>query len=307
MTMPPLPFDLDLLRTFVAIIDNGSFTRAARRLNLTQSAVSLQIKRLEDGLGRRLFDRADRALRLTPEGEILLGCARHMLTLGAEVLARIVKPEISGPVRLGTPEDFATVHLSEILARFSRSYPEVAFEVCCDFTVHLLDDFAKGRYDLILFKREPQGPGGGTEVWREVLDWVASPRLVRPDLNPVPLVLAPAPDVYRKRALAALDAAGRPWRIVYVSPSLAGLQAAVRGGLGVTVLPTEMIPPGLISVGRRLSLPKLSDTEIVLYRAPGPLTPAAELLSMAIVGALEQQSIGTGEADLSAAHKTAPL
>lgn len=295
--MPPLPFDFDLLRTFVTIIDNGSFTRAARRMNLTQSAVSLQIKRLEDGLSRRLFDRKDRALRLTPEGEILHGYARQMLTLAAEARARIVEPDISGLVRLGTPEDFATVHLSKILARFSRLYPQVTLEVCCDFTTHLLDDFAKGRYDLILFKREPQGLGGGTEIWREVLDWVASPRLICADLDPVPLVLAPAPDVYRKRALAALDAAERKWRVVYISPSLAGLQAAVQAGLGLTVLPTEMIPSGLISVGPRLHLPKLPDTEIVLYRAPGLLTPAAELLHNAIVGALEQKGSG-----ITAAH-----
>lgn len=292
MPTPPLPFDLDLLRTFVSIIDNGSFTRAARRMDLTQSAVSLQIKRLEDGLGRRLFDREDRAMRLTPEGEILLGYARQMLALGAEAHARIVEPDVSGLVRLGTPEDFATTHLSDILARFSRSHPQVALEVCCDFTVHLLDDFAKGRYDLMLGKREPQGSVGGTQVWREVLDWVASPRLVYPDSGPVPLVLAPAPDVYRKRALATLDAAGRAWRVVYTSPSLAGLQAAVQAGLGVTVLPTEMIPLGLISVSSRLQLPKLPDTEIVLYRAPGSLSPAAELLALAIIASLGQQLSG---------------
>ncbi|MGE7157615.1 LysR substrate-binding domain-containing protein [Methylorubrum rhodesianum] len=290
MPKPPLPFDLDLLRTFVAIVDNGSFTRAARRMDLTQSAVSLQIKRLEDGLGRRLFDREDRALHPTPEGEILLGYARQMLALGAAAWARIVEPEVSGLVRLGTPEDFATTHLSDILARFSRSHPQVALEVNCDFTVHLLDDFAKGRYDLVLFKREPQGYGGGTEVWREVLDWVASLRLVCNDPGPVPLVLAPAPDIYRKRALAALDAVGQSWRIVYTSPSLAGLQAAVQAGLGVTVLPTEMIPPGLISVSSRLQLPKLPDTEIVLRRAPGTLSPAAELLAVTIITAIGQQS-----------------
>ena len=161
----------------------------------------------------------------------------------------------------------------------------------CDFTVNLLADFAKGRYDLILFKREPQGPSGGTKVWREVLDWVASPRLVTETEGPIPLILAPAPDVYRKRALSALDAAGRDWRIVYTSPSLAGLQAAVQAGLGVTVLPTEMIPADMVSVSARLQLPKLPDTEIVLYRAPGHVTPAAELLSSTIIAALEQRVV----------------
>ncbi|KQO66865.1 LysR family transcriptional regulator [Methylobacterium sp. Leaf111] len=290
MPMPSLPFDLDLLRTFVAIVDNGSFTRAARRMELTQSTVSLQIKRLEEGLGQRLFDRDGRELQLTPEGEVLLTYARQMLKLGSEVLSRIVEPDVRGVVRLGTPEDFATVHLSDILARFARAHPQVALEVCCDFTVNLLDDFSKGRYDLMLFKREPQGSGGGTKVWREILDWAASPRLLTEASDPVPLVLPPSPDVYRRRALSALDASGRPWRVVYTSQSLAGLQAAVQAGLGVTVLPTEMIPAGLVSVGNRLRLPKLPDTEIVLYRAPGPLSPAAELLSSTIIAALERHA-----------------
>jgi DNA-binding transcriptional LysR family regulator len=292
MPGPLLPFDLDLLRTFVAIVDNGSFTRAAQRLSLTQSTVSLQIKRLEDGLARRLFDRDGRELRVTPDGEILLTYARQILGLGAEVLARLVGSEVSGVVRLGTPEDFATTHLSEVLACFARSHPQVALQVNCDFTLNLLDDFGKGRYDLILFKREPQGPTGGTKVWREMLDWVASPRVVVETGSPIPLVLAPAPDVYRKRALSALDAAGREWRIVYTSPSLAGLQAAVQAGLGVTVLPTEMIPANMISVSAGLQLPKLPDTEIVLYRAPGHVSPAAELLSSTIVAALEQARPG---------------
>ncbi|WP_238199703.1 LysR substrate-binding domain-containing protein [Methylobacterium tardum] len=288
-----MPFDLDLLRTFVAIVDNGSFTRAASRLSLTQSTVSLQIKRLEDGLTRRLFDRDGRELKLTPEGEILLTYARQILRLGAEALSRLGESDVSGVVRLGTPEDFATTHLSEVLACFARTHPQVALQVHCDFTVNLLDDFAKGRYDLILFKREPQGPSGGTKVWREVLDWVASPRLVMEAGSPIPLILAPAPDVYRKRALSALDAAGRDWRIVYTSPSLAGLQAAVQAGLGVTVLPTEMIPANMISVSARLQLPKLPDTEIVLYRAPGHVSPAAELLTSTIIAALEQARMST--------------
>ncbi|WP_345821750.1 LysR substrate-binding domain-containing protein [Methylobacterium fujisawaense] len=279
------------MRTFVAIVDNGSFTRAAQRLSLTQSTVSLQIKRLEDGLARRLFDRDGRDLQLTPEGEILLTYARQILRLGAEALSRLRESDVSGVVRLGTPEDFATTHLSEVLACFARTHPQVALQVQCDFTVNLLADFAKGRYDLILFKREPQGPSGGTKVWREVLDWVASPRLVTETGGPIPLILAPAPDVYRKRALSALDAAGRDWRIVYTSPSLAGLQAAVQAGLGVTVLPTEMIPADMVSVSARLQLPKLPDTEIVLYRAPGHVTPAAELLSSTIIAALEQRVV----------------
>jgi len=302
MPTPLPPFDLDLLRTFVAIADSGGFTRAAERVGRTQSTVSLQIKKLEEGLGRRVFEREGGGRggesRLTPDGEILLNYARQVLRLCDEARSRIMDPGIEGTVRLGTPEDFATVHLPDILARFARAHPRVALEVNCDFTVNLLDGFSKGQYDLVLFKREPQGrpggspvgPAGGVGVWREVLVWTASPRLVFGEGEALPLVLSPVPDVYRKRAIAALDAAKRPWRIVYTSPSLAGLQAAVRAGLGVTVLPKEMVPAGFVMLGEaEHSLPALPDAEIVLYRAPGSLSRPAELLAEHIVHSLEAE------------------
>jgi len=297
MPMPLPPFDLDLLRTFVAIVDNGGFTRAAERVGRTQSTVSLQIKKLEDGLGCRVFAREPgRELQLTPQGEILLTYARQMLRLGDEVRSRLMEPDVDGVVRLGTPEDFATVHLPDVLARFARAHPRVALEVNCDYTINLLDGFSKGQYDLVLFKREPQGPGGGVGVWRELLVWAASPRLVLRHKEPLPLVLAPVPDVYRKRALASLDAAKRSWRIVYSSPSLNGLQAAVKAGLGVTVLPKEMVLPGFVLLGPEHGLPPLPDTEIVLYRAPGALTRAAELLAEHIVHSLESAAAAFQEA-----------
>jgi DNA-binding transcriptional LysR family regulator len=286
-TSPP-PFDLDVLRTFVAIVDCGGFTRAAERVGRTQSTVSLQIKKLEDGLGRRVFERdPGQELQLTPDGEILLTYARQMLRLCDEARSRLTEPDVAGLVRLGTPEDFATTHLPNVLARFARAHPRVALEVNCDFTVNLLHDFSKGQYDLVLIKREPQGPIGGVGVWREILVWTASLQLVLSPDEPLPLVLAPVPDVYRKRALASLDAIKRPWRIVYTSPSLAGLQAAVKAGLGITVLPKEMVPPGFVLLGPEHELPPLPDTEIVLYRAPGALPRAAELLAEHIVHSLE--------------------
>jgi DNA-binding transcriptional LysR family regulator len=295
MPTPLPPFDLDLLRTFMAIVDSGGFTRAAERVGRTQSTVSLQIKKLEDGLGRRVFEREPgRDLQLTPDGEILLTYARQMLRLADEARSRLMEPDIAGTVRLGTPEDFASTHLPDVLARFARAHPRVALDVNCDFTVNLLDAFSKGQYDLVLFKREPQGPGGGIGVWREILVWTASSRLVLSPDEALPLVLAPVPDVYRKRALATLDAMKRPWRIVYTSPSLNGLQAAVQAGLGVTVLPKEMVPPGFVLLGPEQGLPPLPDTEIVLYRAPGALPRAAELLAEHIVHSLESAATAFG-------------
>jgi DNA-binding transcriptional LysR family regulator len=210
-----------------------------------------------------------------------------MLQLASETCARLTEPDVGGTVRLGTPEDFATAHLPEVLWRFARAHPRVGLQVNCDFTANLLDGFSRGEYDLILCKREPQGAAGGTRVWREPLVWAASDRLLLEPGEPIPLVLAPYPDIYRKRALDALDAHGRSWRITYTSPSLAGVQAAVRAGLGITILPKELVAAGSHMAGPEHDLPDLADTEIALYRAPGALSEAAELLAEHIVRSLE--------------------
>jgi DNA-binding transcriptional LysR family regulator len=140
---------------------------------------------------------------------------------------------------------------------------------------------------LVLVKREPQGPAGGIAVWRDVLVWVGGPKLVLDAQHPIPLVLAPAPDVYRKRALTALQTSRRESRIVYTSPSSEGLQAAVRAGLGVTALSKDMVPEGLMLLGAEYGLPTMPDTEIALYRAPGTLSRAAQLLAEHITHSLE--------------------
>lgn len=286
---PPPPFDFDLLRTFVAVVDNSSFTRAAERVGRTQSTVSLQIKKLEDNLNRALFERSGRELLVTPDGEILLAYARKLLHLADEARARLLEPDVEGTIRLGTPEDFATVYLPDILARFAKAHPRVTLDVNCNFSFNLLDGYAKGEYDLVLIKREPQGPAGGIPVWRDVLVWVSAPHFVFDSSHPIPLALAPAPDVYRKRALASLQALGRDWRIVYSSMSSEGLQAAVRAGLGISVLSKDMVPPGLKIVGADQNLPLLPDSEIALYRAPGRLSRAAELLAEHIIHSLEMR------------------
>lgn len=298
MPSPLPPFDFDLLRSFVAVVEQGGFTRAAGQLGRTQSAVSLQIKRLEDALGQQVFIRERREVHLTTEGEILLTYARRLLKTADEARVRLLEPDVAGVVRLGTPEDFATLHLPDVLSRFARAHPQVTLEVNCDFTANLLDGFGKGQYDLVLCKREPQPgeavptSGDGASVWREPLVWAGSDRLsLTPDTE-VPLVLAPNPDIYRRRAVSALEDAGRRWRIVYTSPSLAGIQAAVRAGLGATILPKEMVHPGLVMLGADDGLPDLADTEIVLLRAPGTMAKVVDLLAGHIV-----RSLGTPRRD----------
>lgn len=269
--------DVDLLRAFVTVSDLGSFTRAADALLRRQSTLSLQIKRLEDGLGKRLLDRTSRRLRLTAAGEALLGQARQMLELNDRLVASLDEPALAGTVRLGTPEDFATTHLPQVLARFSQTYPSVQLEVTCDLTLTLLRRFREGDFDLVLVKREPERSDRGVRVWREPLVWVASEKLAVPDKGPLPLVVSPPPCVYRKRATDSLGRLKRPWRIAYSCASLAGQHAAVKAGLGVTVLPKDMVPAGLAAIERRSGLPDLHDTEIALLAARGLSAPARRL------------------------------
>ena len=269
--------DIDLLRAFATVADVGGFTRAADLLLRRQSTLSLQIKRLEDAVGHRLLERSSRRVRLTAEGETLLPHVRQMLDLNDRIVARLDEPALAGIVRLGTPEDFATTHLPNVLARFAQAHPGVQLEVTCDLTLNLMARFRRDDFDLVLVKREPERSDRGVRVWREPLVWVAAERLAVPRKGSLPLVLSPPPCVYRKRATAALDTARRPWRVAYSCASLAGQHAAVKAGLGMTVLPKDMVPPGLAAIERREDLPDLHDTEIALLSARKLAAPARRL------------------------------
>lgn len=277
--------DLDLVRSFVAIAETGGFTRAGERLLRTQSTISLQVKRLEERLGQRLFERTPRSLSLTPIGEMLLPQARNLLATHDHFLASLDEPEVEGVVRLGTPEDFATAHLPLVLARFAKAHPKVALEVTCDLTLNLMDGFRQGEFDLVLIKREPSSDAG-IRVWREPLVWVAATHATASTMEAMSLVVSPPPCVYRKRATQALDKARIKWRIAYTCGSLAGALAAVKAGLGVTVLPKEMVPTGF-SILDGKSLPDLADTEIALLALPTSRGPVLKLQEH-IMRSLEQ-------------------
>lgn len=267
--------DLDLLRAFATVVESSSFSRAGERLLRGQSTISLQIKRLEDAVGRRLLERSSRSVAVTPEGARLLEFARRMISLNDEAVARINEPDVAGTVRLGTPEDFATSHLPEVLARFTQSHPRISLEVTCDLTLNLIEQFRQDQFDLVLVKREPSRRREGVRVWRERLMWVAGPNEAL-ESETIPLVVSPAPCVYRKRAIDALEQTGRKWRICYTCGSLAGSLAAVRAGLGVTVLPKDMTPPGLRILETR-RFPRLPDSEIALLTKAALSIPAARL------------------------------
>lgn len=265
MPRPQANLDLDLVRTFVTIADLRNFTRAAERLGRQQSTISLQVQRLEDALGKALLERSPRAIRLTPAGDQFLQSAQRLLELNDEIVTGLREPDMQGVVTLGTPEDFASRHLPEVLSRFAQAYPSVALEVTCDLTLNLLQKFRKGAFDLALVKREPSSARQGTLVWREPLVWVAASMAQVDSGEPIPLVVSPTPCVYRKRATIALNRVRRRWRIAYTCGSLAGSLAAVKARLGITVLPKDMVPAGFRVIDGE-PLPSLKDTEIALLQ-----------------------------------------
>jgi DNA-binding transcriptional LysR family regulator len=271
MPRPLVNLDIDLIRTFVTIAGLRSFTRAAAVLRRQQSTISLQIRRLEEVVGERLLDRSPQGVTLTAEGETFLESARKMLDLNDEIISRVREPQMQGLVRLGSPEDFATRHLPNVLARFSQAYPHVALEVTCDLTMNLIERYKEGALDLALIKRERSVEAVGLRVWREPLVWVSGGLDIN-SVSTLPLAVSPRPCVYRKRATEALDRAKRSWRIAYTCGSLAGTIAAVKARLGITVLPKDMVPPDLEVIDGR-PLPDLKDTEIALLEqhlsAPG--------------------------------------
>lgn len=271
--------DTTLLRTFLSLADNRSFSRTGARIGRSQSAVSDQVRRLETVLGHRLLDRDTRNVALTADGERLLPHARQMVAAADAMLARFRAPDLSGEVRFGSPEDFASAYLPEILASFSRAHPAVRLSVRCDLTLPLVRRFDRGDLDLIVVKQDPRHPMPGTRaLWPEHLVWVAAPDLASDPSRaprPLPLVLSPAPCVYRARATAALAGAHLPGVEVYASPSFAGMVAAVRAGLGYAVMPRAMVPAGLTILD---AWPPLDPAEIALM-APASPTPAVTALA----------------------------
>lgn len=281
-----MPFQLDsiTLKSFIAIAETGTFSHAADAVGRTQSALSLQIKKLEDSLGCSLFDRTSRRVTLTEQGEIFLGYAKRIIQLQWEAYSRLKEPDVQGEIRLGTPEDFATHYLPEVLATFRKHHPRVQLNVECDLTLNLIDGLRRGEYDVILVKRDPQRVKGGIKVWREPLVWAAADHW-QPEKT-LSLVLSPQPCIYRARALAALDRAKKPWNITYTSPSLAGTIAAVKAGLGITILPANMLPAGVHAIRSEMKLPELPDTEIALMKQES-LSKTGEVLAEHIMHSLE--------------------
>ena len=271
--------ELTLLRSFIAVAEAGGFRRASERLNLTQSSVSQQIKRLELMLGRELFQRDTRHVTLTHDGEALLNEARGLLRQEEEIRRRLIGPQLSGMVRLGAVEEVASAALPPLLGRFARLHPEVRFEVVVGVSAELIDLVDHGELDLALAKR-PWGTTRGRLLWRERLVWAAAESF---DLIPggsVPLALYRGSTVSRVAALEALRRTRLPWHIVYTSPSLTGVRAAALAGFAVTPLPRSALGKGLKALGEAHAMPALPDLEFALFTKPTPDAATAELAEL---------------------------
>ena len=259
--------DLDLLHSFVSVVDAGGFTRASARVHRSQSTVSQQIRRLEEDIGRPLFNRDAKRVELTEEGERLLSYARRMLALASEARDVVTRAENHGAVRLGVTEDFGAYHLVKLLATFGRAHPGLRLDVRCGVSIDLLGELEGGELDLAIVKRDVGG-SGGISSWPERLAWVTSAQQrIALDRDPVPLAVFGQGCLYRNRAIHALESAGRAWRIAYTSPNLAGIQAAVSVGLGISILPDVAVLATHRVLQRRDGFPPLANTELALLMA----------------------------------------
>jgi DNA-binding transcriptional LysR family regulator len=271
----PAGLDPDLLRSFVLVAEGGSVTRAAARVGRTQSAVSMQMRRLEEALGQPLLLRGAKGLTPTPHGIWLLDRARRLLAMHDEIVTNFRSPEIAGRVRLGCPDDYALLWLPRILAGFAEAHPAAEVEVVCLPSTALLSAFDKGELDLTLFSAGNEAPGVQAEtLWRDPLRWVGPAARSTHLVRPLPLVLCHTGCTWRVAATNALGRAGVPWRMAYSSASQTGTHAVVLAGLGVTVGLSVGLPAGLRLLGPEEGLPELPDLEIALIQHPGVVAAA---------------------------------
>lgn len=288
--MPTL-LDIDQLRTFVAIADAGSFTRAAEIVHKTQSAVSMQMKRLEERIGRPVFERDGRASKLTESGERLLDYARRIVRLNGECVASFADSDLAGRITLGLPDDYAERYLPEILAAFSRSNPRAEVTVVCEPTPFLVEGVRSGDLDLAIITHV-DGKSTSDVVRVEQLLWVGSARHCVHEEDPVPLAVGRPSCCWRDAATSALEEVGRRHRIGYVSWYSTAVGAAVLAGLAVSLLPESALKPGMRILGAREGFPPLPTCKIGLLSAAGGSNPLAEALADQIRDSLDNLSSG---------------
>ena len=256
---------LDWIRAFVAVVDAGSLTAAAPLVHRSQSALSMQLKKLEEAIGRPVLNRGPRHLELTPTGLELLGHARRMLEVHTQAQAALHGPAVTGRVSLGVPDDFAAAYLTPVLRSFATRHAAVEIDLVCEQSTMLLPKISRGEIDLAVVSRDRANRG--TLLFREPLVWVASPQHEAWRREPLPIAAYESGSIARRDALAALAAQRRAYRVVYNSASLAGQLAAVESGLAIAVLARCSMPSSLLQLQEKHGLPALPSLEVAVVRS----------------------------------------
>ncbi|XKE46515.1 LysR family transcriptional regulator [Halomonas organivorans] len=268
--------DTGLLRAFVTVAECQGFSAAGKVLHRTQSAVSLQIKRLEDQMGKALFERTSRSVLLTRHGERLLPYARHMLVLEDEAREALGDRQRGELIRFATSEEQASAYLPELLERYARRFPDARLDLNCDMSTALVGQFQEGLLDVVLSVRHTPTQSGQLLGW-EPMVWVVAEdcRLDGWD-DVLPLALNPEGCIFRAHALSALGKEERRWEIRYASQSPTGINLPVQAGLAMTVKTPRSVPAGCRIVGEDEGLPPLGQVEIELHRRPGHTSEALD-------------------------------
>lgn len=296
----------DVLRTFLAVIDLGSFTKAGRLLGRTQPAISLQIRRLEELVGLPLMDTSGRSIALTHDGEILARSARQLLVMNDEIVARLQKRESEGKLNVGLPTDYAVAFFQNLLARFCREHPEVQLSIHCDVSQRLLPMFASGDLDIAIAMYDNRPAPGLIYTWVERPIWAAGSDSDADRRNPVPIAAHPEGCHYRSRMIRCLDQIGKPWRITYSSPGISSLQQAVQSGLGVTALTRHTLLQGMRVLSEGDGFPPLTDIHVGLhFKNTGASTAALMLVNFIMQALHDSGQIGFVRMDKSGAATAA--
>jgi DNA-binding transcriptional LysR family regulator len=293
MTLMAAPLDLDQLQTFITICDTGSFTRAADEVHRTQSAVSMQMRRLEERIGKSLFEKDGRSNRLTEEGERLLSYARRLLHLNRETLAAFDDRSLAGQIRIGTPDDYADRFLPEIMARFARSNPRVELTVICEPTPGLVEHLKRGNLDLALVTHSEARPS--EVVRREPLLWVTSANHAIHEREILPMAFGRPNCVWRRSACDVLDRMHRDYRVLFTSFSATEIAAAVLSGLALSVLPECALRPGMRVLGESDGFGLLPDCKIGIMRGHTANSEIVEALARHISESLDNISVPNTE------------
>ena len=289
--------DLDLLRAFVAVAEAGSFTAAANVVGRSQSAVSQKILRLEDNLQLRVFERTSRSLTLTKDGERLLVTGRRMLGQYDAFIRELRDPPAVRKLRLGISENLVHTQLPQFLAQISVLFPDLQVDLATGGSAELLADYEEGHLDLVIAKRKEGTTHGGRVIWREPLVWIAAANYCSDTRRPARLVMMKAPCVYRDVMTEALDSVHREWITACTANNLIGVQAALHGGLGVTVLGKSFVQSGLKTLPPADGWPTLPTTEVAVIGERSELRHLTEPL----IADLSQALMESGSLVLDAA------